>query len=103
MVYFFKFGIYENCYLMDDIYFMWKMVDIKRLNLSLIVKIKEDLKIKKIGVFLYIFYLELVEIIVFYLSNILFKIDIFILIKEDFVQILKSIFECIGNVQKIEV
>ena len=61
MVHFFKFGIHENRYSMDDIHFMRKMADIKRPNPSSIAKIKEDLKTKKIGIFLHIFYPELAE------------------------------------------
>ena len=103
MVHFFKFGIHENRYSMDDIHFMRKMADIKRPNQSSINKIKEGLKTKKVGVFLHIFYPELADTIASYLSNIPSKIDIFISTKEDSVQILKGIFESIGNAQKVEV
>ena len=103
MVHFFKFGIHENRYSMDDIHFMRKMADIKRPNPSSLNKTKEDLKTKKIGVFLHIFYPELAETIASYLNNIPSKIDIFISTKEDSVQTLKSAFERIGNAQKVEV
>ena len=103
MVHFFKFGIHENRYSMDDIHFMRKMADIKRPNPSSIDKTKEDLETKKVGVFLHIFYPELAETIASYLSNIPSKIDIFISTKEDSVEILKSIFEHIENAQKVDV
>ena len=103
MVHFFKFGIHENRYSMDDIHFMRKMADIKRPNPSAINNIKGDLKTKKVGIFLHIFYPELAETIAVYLKNIPCNIDIFVSTKEESVQPLRSVFERIDNAQKVDV
>ncbi|WP_115080858.1 rhamnan synthesis F family protein [Synechococcus sp. N32] len=103
MVHFFKFGIHENRYSMDDIHFMRKMADIKRPNPSTINNIKDVLKTKKVGVFLHIFYPELAETIATYLNNIPCEIDIFISTKEESAQALKSIFERCDNAHKVDV
>ena len=103
MVHFFKFGIHENRYSMDDIHFMRKMADIKRPDPSTISKIKDGLKTKKVGVFLHIFYPELAETIATYLKNIPCNIDIFVSTKEESVQTLKSVFGRISNAQRVEV
>ena len=82
MVHFFKFGIHENRYSMDDIHFMRKMADIKKPDQSALNKIKEKLQKKKVGIFLHIFYPELAETIATYLKNIPCNIDIFVSTKE---------------------
>jgi len=88
---------------MDNIHFMRKMADIKRPEASDLDAIKKDLKNKKVGVFLHIFYPELGETIAAYLKNIPTSIDVFISTREDSVQALKNIFTRVDNVQKIEV
>ena len=103
MVHFFKFGIHENRYSMDDIHFMRKMADIKKPNPSALDEIKEKLQKKKIGIFLHIFYPELAETIATYLKNIPCNIDIFVSTKEESVKTLRGIFERINNAQKVEV
>ena len=103
MVHFFKFGIHENRYSMDDIHFMRKMADIKRPDKSAIEDIEESLKTKSIGVFLHIFYPELAETIAAYLENIPGDIDIFISTKEESVQALQNTFQRISNAKKVDV
>ncbi|WP_226409654.1 rhamnan synthesis F family protein [Synechococcus sp. MU1625] len=103
MVHFFKFGIHENRYSMDDIHYMRKMADIKRPDADAINQTKEDLHTKKIGVFLHVFYPELAETIAAYLENIPCRIDIFISTTKDATQALQDIFGRVNNAQKVEV
>ena len=103
MVHCFKFGMNEHRYSMDNIHFMRKMADIKRPDPSTLDCIQDELKDKKVGVFLHIFYPELAETIATYLKNIPSSIDIFISTKEDSVEPLKSIFARVDNANKIEV
>ncbi len=103
MVHCFKFGMNESRYSMDNIHFMRKMADIKRPDPCALISTKEDLKTKKIGVFLHIFYPELAQIIATYLANIPCKIDIFISTKEESVHALQNIFARINNANKVEV
>ena len=103
MVHFFKFGIHENRYSMDDIHFMRKMADIKKPEATAVNEVKRDLETKKIGVFLHIFYPELAETIAGYLRNIPSKIDIFVSTKTASIKALKEIFERVENAQKVEV
>ena len=103
MVHFFKFGIHESRYSMDNIHFMRKIADIKRPETSAIKQIKADLTTKKVGVFLHVFYPELAETIAAYLNNIPCKIDIFISTKEESVQSLQNVFERIDNAKRVEV
>ena len=72
MVHFFKFGIQEGRFSMDDIHFMRKTADIKKVSpLSLhSAKLTHAIEQKKFGVFLHIFYPELAKIIADHLSNI---------------------------------
>ncbi len=103
MVHCFKFGMNENRYSMDNIHFMRKMADIKKPDADAITSIREDLKAKRVGVFLHIFYPELGETIAAYLKNIPCSIDIFISTKEESVQTLQNVFARIDNAQKVEV
>ncbi|WP_226423730.1 MULTISPECIES: rhamnan synthesis F family protein [unclassified Synechococcus] len=103
MVHCFKFGMNESRYSMDNIHFMRKMADIKRPDTSALSSIKEDLKTKKVGVFLHIFYPELAETIATYLANIPCRIDIFISTKKESVHALQNIFARINNANKVEV
>ncbi|WP_038553577.1 rhamnan synthesis F family protein [Synechococcus sp. KORDI-52] len=103
MVHCFKFGMNERRFSMDNIHFMRKMADIKRAEKSIENSIIDDLKGKRVGVFLHIFYPELGETIASYLKNIPCRIDVFISTKEDSIQILKHIFSQVDNAQKVEV
>ena len=103
MVHCFKFGMNENRFSMDNIHFMRKMADIKRPEADAIDSIREDLKTKKVGVFLHIFYPELGETIAAYLKNIPCKIDIFISTKEEAVQTLQNVFTRVDNAEKVDV
>ena len=49
MVHFFKFGIHENRYSMDDIHFMRKMADIKKPDTKTMTEKKKNLKGKKLA------------------------------------------------------
>ena len=103
MVHCFKFGMNEHRYSMDNIHFMRKMADIRRPEPNLLNSIKDDLKTKKVGVFLHIFYPELGETIAAYLKNIPCSIDIFISTKEDSVQALKNVFARVENAHRVDV
>ena len=103
MVHCFKFGMNEHRYSMDNIHFMRKMADIRRPNPSLLNSIQDDLKTKKVGVFLHVFYPELGETIAAYLRNIPCSIDIFISTKEDSVEVLKNVFARVENAQRVDV
>ena len=103
MVHCFKFGMNENRYSMDNIHFMRKMADIKKPEAGNLDATKEDLKSKKVGVFLHIFYPELGETIAAYLKNIPCSIDIFISTREDSVETLQNIFAQVDNARTIEV
>ena len=103
MVHFFKFGIHENRYSMDDIHFMRKMADIKKPDPDALEEIKEDLKKKKVGIFLHIFYPDLAETIASYLRNIPCRIDIFVSTKKESAETLKGIFEQVKNAHRVEV
>ena len=103
MVHCFKFGMNENRFSMDNIHFMRKMADIKRPEADAIDSISEDLKTKKVGVFLHIFYPELGETIAAYLKNIPCGIDIFISTKEEAVETLQNVFTRIDNAEKVDV
>ena len=103
LVHFFNQGIHRNQLSMDDIHFMRKIADIKRPDPSATNQIKEDLKSKKVGVFLHVFYPNLAKIIAPYLENIPCKIDIYVSTKEKAVQELHNIFSNIDNCEKAEV
>ena len=103
MVHCFKFGMSESRYSMDNIHFMRKIADIKKPDINCLTSIKEELKTKKVGVFLHIFYPELAGTIATYLSNIPCNIDIFISTKEESVRALHNTFERIHNAKKVEV
>ena len=103
MVHCFKFGMNEHRYSMDNIHFMRKMANIRRPQPDLLISVKDDLKTKKVGVFLHIFYPELGETIAAYLKNIPCSIDIFISTKEDSVESLKSVFARVENAHKVDV
>ena len=102
MVHCFKFGMNEKRFSMDNIHFMRK-IDIKKPNTEALDSIRQDLKTKKVGVFLHIFYPELGETIAAYLKNIPCSIDIFVSTKEESVQALQKIFSRIDNAQKVDV
>ena len=103
MVHCFKFGMNEHRYSMDNIHFMRKMADIRRPKISALDSIKDDIKGKKVGIFLHIFYPELGETIAAYLKNIPCSIDVFISTRKDSVEALEDIFVRVDNTQKVEV
>ena len=103
MVHCFKFGMNENRYSMDDIHFMRKMANIKKPEAGASGAIREELKSKKVGIFLHIFYPELGETIAAHLKNIPCSIDVFISTREDSVKALENIFARVDNIQRIEV
>ena len=103
MVHFFKFGINESRYSMDDIHFMRKMADIKTTKPEVCDAIEAELKNKKIGIFLHIFYPELGETIADYLKNIPAKIDIFISTREESIGSLRAIFNQLDNANRVDV
>ena len=103
MVHFFNRGIHRNRLSMDDIHFMRKMADIKRPDPSATKQAKEELKQKKIGVFLHIFYPELAKTIANYLGNIPCEIDVYISTTKEAVQSLQDIFGKIKNCRKVDV
>ena len=103
MVHCFKFGMNEHRYSMDNIHFMRKMADIKKPEAGNLDTVKEELKRKKVGIFLHIFYPELGEIIASYLKNIPCSIDVFISTREDSVKALENIFARVDNIQRTEV
>ncbi len=103
MVHCFKFGMNESRYSMDNIHFMRKMADIKKPEAGDLDATKEDLKSKKVGVFLHIFYPELGKTIAAYLKNIPCSIDVFISTRKDSVEALQSTFVQVDNARTIEV
>ena len=103
MVHCFKFGMNEHRYSMDNIHFMRKMADIRRPKISALDSIKDDIKGKKVGIFLHIFYPELGETIAAYLKNIPCSIDVFISTRKDSVEALEDIFARVDNTQRVEV
>ena len=103
MIHFFTLGIHERHLSMDEIHFMRKKADIKRPNSSIIDQTKQELKEKRVGVFLHIFYPELANTIANYLKNIPCKIDIFISTKRDSAQALHDVFAKLKNANHVEV
>ena len=103
MIHFFKFGINEHRYSMDNIHFMRKMADIKRPDTSALNSIRKSLQGKKIGIFLHIFYPELGETIATYIANIPCSVDIYVSTKEDSAKDLQNTFEQLSNAQRVEV
>ena len=103
MVHCFKFGMNESRYSMDNIHFMRKMADIKKPETGDLDATKEDLKSKKVGVFLHIFYPELGKTIAAYLKNIPCSVDVFISTRKDSVEDLQSTFAQVDNARTIEV
>ena len=102
MAHFFKIGIHEKKFSMDNIHFMRKIADIKRPDLKALNPVRENLKTKKVGVFLHIFYPELGETIASYLKNIPCNIDIFISTRQESVQPLRNVLERLNNATKVE-
>ena len=103
MVHFFKFGIQESRYSMDDIHFMRKTADIKKISFSLEKNLASKIQQKKIGVFLHIFYPELAPTIADYLAKIPLEIDIHISTTADAVDGLTEIFDRLDNSHNVQV
>ena len=103
MVHFFKFGIQESRYSMDDIHFMRKTADIKKVSCKLEKNPASEIQRKKIGVFLHIFYPELAPTIADYLAKIPLEIDIHISTTADAVDGLIEIFDRLDNSHNVQV
>ena len=103
MVHFFKFGIQEGRFSMDDIHFMRKTADIKKVSSHHPPKLTQAIEQKKIGVFLHIFYPELAKTIADYLGKIPVKIDIYVSTTESAVGELTNIFERLDNSEHVKV
>ena len=103
MVHFFKFGIQESRYSMDDIHFMRKIAGIKKAIHSHDNKLLSRIRQKKFGVFLHIFYPELAPIIADYIRKIPVKIDIHISTTHDAVNGLTEIFKRLDNSLNVQV
>ena len=103
MVHFFKFGLQEGQFSMDDIHFMRKTADIKKASTLHPSKLTQALEQKKFGVFLHIFYPELARSIASYLGKLPVKIDIYISTTENAVNELSSIFSKLDNSKHIPV
>ena len=103
MVHFFKFGIQEGRYSMDDIHFMRKTADIKKISPLHSPQLVETIEQKKIGVFLHIFYPELATTIADYLRKIPAKIDIHISTTEDAIDGLTKTFRSLDNSECVQV
>ena len=103
MVHFLKFGIRENRFSMDDIHFMRKTADIKKVSCIYSNEIIKSTSRKKIGVFLHIFYPELATTIAEYLANIPAKIDIYVSTKKDAVEFLQATFNELENSQVVDI
>jgi O-antigen biosynthesis protein len=103
MVHFFKFGIREGRYSMDDIHFMRKTANIKKAFSIGEDKPNSSIEQKKIGVFLHIFYPELAPTIADYLGKIPANIDIYISTNRDSIDKLKEIFDGLENSKNVQV
>jgi len=103
MVHFFKFGIQEGRYSMDDIHYMRKTADIKKVSLIHPPKLVQTIKQKKIGVFLHIFYPELASTIADYLGKLPIQFDIYVSTTEDTVDELTKIFGELDNSIHVQV
>ena len=103
MVHFFKFGIQESRYSMDDIHFMRKTADIKKVSCKLEKNPASEIQRKKVGVFLHIFYPELAPTIADYLAKIPLEIDIHISTTADAVDGLIEIFDRLDNSHNVQV
>mgnify|MGYP003310860666 FL=1 len=103
MVDFLKFGLQEGRFSMDDIHFMRKTADIKKVSTLHPSKLTQALKQKKFGVFLHIFYPELARSIANYLGKLPVKVDIYISTTENAVDELSNIFSKLDNSKHIQV
>ena len=103
MVHFFKFGIQEGRFSMDDIHFMRKTADIKKVSFLHPPKLTQAVEQKKFGVFLHIFYPELAKTIADYLAKIPVKIDIYISTTITAVDELDKIFRRLDNSEYVQV
>ena len=103
MVHFFKFGIQEGRFSMDDIHFMRKTADIKKISSLHPPKLTQAIEQKRFGIFLHIFYPELAETIADYLTKIPVKIDIYISTTEKAVDELAKTFRRLDNSEHLQV
>ena len=88
---------------MDDIHFMRKTADIKKVSTLHPSKLTQALEQKKFGVFLHIFYPELAKIIADHLRKIPVKIDIYISTTENAVEEIDKIFRRLDNSEYVQV
>ena len=105
MRHFFQFGVYENRCSMDDIQFMRKMADIKKM-MSLTPNQDQQwkrIKSKRYAVVLHIHYPELSQTIADYLKRIPFQFDAFISTRSDSIEKIQELFSSLSNINHIEV
>lgn len=103
VLHFFQFGIQEGRVPMDNIHFMRKIADVKKVTQVNTEDLTLDIKQKKIGVFLHIFYPELALTIADYLEKIPTKIDIHISTIPGSEERLAAIFNNLKNCQSVHV
>ena len=103
MIHFFKFGIQEGRYSMDDIHYMRKTADIKKVSSLDPPKLAQTIEQKKIGVFLHIFYPELAKTIAEYLKKIPVEFDIYVSTTQDAVDALTKTFNDLDNSKHVKV
>ncbi|EAU72305.1 Lipopolysaccharide biosynthesis protein-like [Synechococcus sp. BL107] len=103
IIHFFKFGIQEGRFSMDDIHFMRKTANIKKVSSPHPQKLTQAIEQKKFGVFLHIFYPELAKTIADYLAKIPVKIDIYISTTEKEVDELAKTFRRLDNSEHVQV
>ncbi|BEV36631.1 rhamnan synthesis F family protein [Synechococcus sp. M16CYN] len=102
LIHFLDKGSKEGKMSMDDIHFMRKTANIKKIHTVHKEKL-DQLSRKKIGVFLHIYYPELASLIANYLETIPFKIDLFISTNKDAINSVKSIFKKVKNCQNMSI
>ncbi|WP_392349357.1 rhamnan synthesis F family protein [Parasynechococcus sp.] len=105
MRHFFQFGIHENRCSMDDIQFMRKMADLKKVR-TLTPSTEQQwaaIQSKRFAVILHIHYPELSHTIANYLKRIPFKFDAYISTRSDSIEALESCFSSISNINHLEI
>ena len=104
LIHFFNIGIHQNMVSMDDLHFMRKTADIKRIEeINKLNQTKILLQKKRLGVFIHIFYPELAETIANYLKNIPAIFDLFISTRENANEQIKDAFTDLENARQISV
>ncbi|MGB1776092.1 MAG: rhamnan synthesis F family protein [Synechococcus sp.] len=105
MRHFFQFGIHENRCSMDDIQFMRKMADIKKVTPLHTSEEQRWLEIqsKRFAVILHIHYPELSQTIADYLKRIPFQYDVYISTRAQSVDTIRRCFAPLSNINNLEV